>query len=95
LTSNFPAVRNGTVTKESIPVQRGKNLGKWATAKPGANEARAAQAFADDGYDVMYLNRADDLGISGKKRPDLQIDGIGRVGVWIPPNPNVNATKTS
>ena len=53
-------------------------------AKPDANELRAGQKFADQGYDVTYRATASDKGISGARTSDLHIDGIGKIDVYTP-----------
>ncbi|WP_206194072.1 VENN motif pre-toxin domain-containing protein, partial [Serratia microhaemolytica] len=68
---NLPVIREGKVTYEPL-------------AKPDANETRAGQRFADQGYDVTYRATASDQGISGTRTSDLYVDGIGRVDVYTP-----------
>ena len=53
-------------------------------AKPDANELRAGQKFADQGYDVTYRATASDKGISGTRTSDLHVNGIGKVDVYTP-----------
>ena len=53
-------------------------------AKPDANELRAGQKFADQGYVVTYRATASDKGISGTRTSDLHVNGIGKVDVYTP-----------
>ena len=70
-TPNLPVARKGKVTYEPL-------------AKPDANELRAGQKFADQGYDVTYRATASDKGISGTRTSDLHVKGIGKVDVYTP-----------
>ncbi|MCG6489817.1 VENN motif pre-toxin domain-containing protein, partial [Vibrio parahaemolyticus] len=68
---NLPVIREGKVTYEPL-------------AKPNADELRAGQKFADQGYDVIYRATASDKGISGIRTSDLYVSGIGKIDVYTP-----------
>ncbi|SCC32967.1 CdiA C-terminal domain-containing protein [Gilliamella intestini] len=74
--SNLPAVRQGKVTYEPL-------------AKPDANELRAGQKFAEQGYDVTYRATASDRGVPNLRTSDLYVNGIGRVDVYTPRTTNM------
>lgn len=74
----------------NLPVPRKGKFELEKGAKLDADELAVGEAFAQKGYDVKGLKTASDKGISGKRTPDLYVDGIGKVDVYTPKNINAN-----
>ena len=53
-------------------------------AHPDANERRAGEGFANQGYNVQHRQTASEQGITNQRTSDLHVDGIGDVDVYTP-----------
>ena len=64
------------------PVEPGSEPGSVTVqdgAKPSPAETKAADAFANAGYDVVQLNE-----LNTSRTPDLNVEGVGTVDVYTP-----------
>jgi hypothetical protein len=53
-------------------------------AKPNANEERAGDGLANEGYDVTFQKTANDSGIQDVPTADMRVEGVGQVDVYTP-----------